>query len=43
MNLPVLIKTAQIWVETFDFEACGSARTPPLQSLASQVLPSIHV
>ena len=43
MNLPVLIKTAQIWVDIFDYEACGSARTPPLPSLASEVLLSMTV
>jgi hypothetical protein len=38
MNLPVLIHTAKMWVEVFDYESAGMARTPPLPSLASEVL-----
>lgn len=39
MNLPVLIETARVWVEVFDYSAAGSPRTPPLPSLTTEVLP----
>lgn len=38
MNLPVLIKVAKVWVEVFDYDATGSARTPPLPALVKEVL-----
>lgn len=37
MNLPVLMHTARVWVEVFDYEAAGSPRTLPLPSLAKEV------
>jgi hypothetical protein len=38
MNLPVLIQAARVWVDVLDFQACGTPRTPPLPSLASEAL-----
>lgn len=38
MNLPILIRTAQVWTEIFDYAAAGGPRTPPLQSLTAEVL-----
>lgn len=37
MNLPVLLPTARLWVDIFDFSGVGSPRTPPLPSLLHEV------
>lgn len=37
MNIKVLLEVAHVWVDVFDYDSCGTARTPPLQSLQKQV------
>lgn len=40
LNLPVLMKAATAWVDVFDYDGTGSARTPPLPALVKEVLTS---
>ena len=37
MNVKILKETAHVWVDTFDYEECGTPRTPPLRSLRLEV------